>query len=211
MAGINDPLKGKSTSDLMNMDINDFQKLNRDELARVVTRLASAANKRLRGLQKDKIESPAQKYAEKSGGKFSSMIATKSGRRKRTINELRSEFSRVVGFLKAKTSSRLGFKKVQREMIERLGMPKDVTEDEKKAFWRVWNNLPERPYFTLGSEASQKELYDVFSSEYEPNTDYDNEGNFSILLENVKKKLRADYESIGMSETPVDPSDYVRV
>lgn len=52
MAGINDPLKGKSTSDLMNMDINDFQKLNRDELARVVTRLSSAANKRLRGLQK---------------------------------------------------------------------------------------------------------------------------------------------------------------
>lgn len=139
------------------------------------------------------------------------MITTKSGKRKRTINELRSEFSRVVGFLKAKTSSRSGFKKVQREMIDRLGMPKDVTEDEKKAFWRVWNNLPERPYFTLGSEASQRELYDIFSSEYEASTDYDNEGNFSILLENVKKKLRADYESIGMNETPFDPSDYVRI
>lgn len=211
MAGRNDPLKGKSVSDLANMDINEFAKLNRDELARVVTRLSSAANKRLRGMQKDDTPSPARAYAERSGGKFSTMIETDGGRRKRTLNELRSEFSRVTGFLNAKTSSRAGFRKVQREMEDRLGMPRDTPQEEKRAFWRVWNKLPERPFFTLGSEASQSELYDVFKEFYNPDTDYDDEGFFANLLNNVKDAIKDQYRQIGMGDVREDPSDYVRV
>jgi len=211
MAGRNDPLKGRGVDDLANMNINEFAKLNRDELARVVTRLSSAANKRLRGMQKDDIPSPARAYAERSGGKFSTMIETDGKKRKRTLNELRSEFSRVSGFLNAKTSSRAGFKKVQREMEERLGMPKDTPQEEKKAFWRVWNKLPERPFFTLGSEASQSEVYDVFTEFYNPETDYDDEGFFSTLLNNVKEALNDQYRQLGMADMKEDPSEYVRV
>lgn len=95
---------GKSTSELLNMSSGDVSNLTRSQLAQVVSRIASAANKRIRGLQEAGIETPAYERVTESGGKFS----TKG----KNLNQLRSEYLRAKQFMDAKTSSVSGYKKV---------------------------------------------------------------------------------------------------
>ena len=103
---------GKSTSELLNMSSEDVSSLTRSQLAQVVSRIASAANKRIRGLQEAGIESPAYERVVESGGKFS----TKG----KNLNQLRSEFLRAKQFMDAKTSSVKGYKKVINNTAKKL-------------------------------------------------------------------------------------------
>lgn len=97
-------VSGKSTSELLNMSSGDVSNLSRSQLAQVVSRIASAANKRIRGLQKAGIDSPAYKRVLESGGNIST--------RGKNLNQLRAEFLRAKQFMDAKTSSVSGYKKV---------------------------------------------------------------------------------------------------
>ena len=105
-------VSGKSTSELLNMSSGDVSNLTRSQLAQVVSRIASAANKRIRGLQEAGIESPAYERVVESGGK----ISTKG----KNLNQLRSEFLRAKQFMDAKTSSVSGYKKVINNTAKKL-------------------------------------------------------------------------------------------
>ena len=105
-------VSGKSTSELLNMSSGDVSNLTRSQLAQVVSRIASAANKRIRGLQEAGIESPAYERVVESGGK----ISTKG----KNLNQLRSEFLRAKQFMDAKTSSVKGYKKVINNTAKKL-------------------------------------------------------------------------------------------
>lgn len=103
---------GKSTAELLNLSSGDVSGLTRSQLAQVVSRIASAANKRLRGLERAGVESPSYKRISESGGKIST--------RGKNLNQLRSEFLRAKQFMEAKTSSVTGYKKVIANTAEKL-------------------------------------------------------------------------------------------
>ena len=121
-------VSGMSVQDILNMDINTFNKLNTSDLKKIVGRLVSAGNKRLRSFGRAGESSPATRYVEKSGGAFS----TKG----KDLNALRAEYTRAKNFLQAKTGTRKGWTKIKRETIKSLR--KQGVEMSEKQFDKVW-------------------------------------------------------------------------
>ena len=129
-------VSGLSVQDIINMDIDTFNKLNTSDLRKVVGRLVSAGNKRLRSFERADERSPATRHVAKSGGKFS----TKG----KDLNALRSEYTRVKNFMQAKTGTRKGWKQVKKETIASLkkhGV--EMTESQFDDVWAAYEDLKE--------------------------------------------------------------------
>lgn len=94
-------VSGKSVNDLVNLSATQIANMNRTELSHVVSRLSSAANKRLKRFEKAGSSTPATRWVEKTGGKFSV--------KDKDIQQLRSEYIRVKGFLGSETGTRKGY------------------------------------------------------------------------------------------------------
>ena len=127
-------VSGKSISDILNMDIREFNKLGLSDLRKVVGRLVSAVNKRVRRFMKSGISTPATRSLEKSGG----MLSTKD----KDLNQLRTEFARGRNFLEMETSSRKGYEDVQKKTIQTLqerGV--DLTTEELDDVLEVYGRL----------------------------------------------------------------------
>ena len=129
-------VSGKSVTDILNMDIRDFNKLGLSDLRKVVGRLVSAVNKRIRRFMNAGISTPATRALEKSGG----MLSTKG----KDLNQLRTEYARGRDFLNMETSSRKGFEEVQKKTVETLkDRGVDVTTDELDDIFEVYGRLKE--------------------------------------------------------------------
>lgn len=129
-------VSGMSVSDILNMDIRDFNKLGLSDLRKVVGRLVSAVNKRIRRFMKSGISTPATRSLEKSGG----MLSTKG----KDLNQLRTEYARGRDFLNMETSSRKGYEDVQKKTVETLrDRGVDVTTDELDDIFEVYGRLKE--------------------------------------------------------------------
>ena len=122
-------VSGMTVQDILNMDNATFNKLTESEMRKVVGRLVSAGNKRLRSFERAGESSPATRHVEKSGGAFS----TKG----KDLNALRAEYTRAKNFMQAKTGTRKGWTKTRRETIE--GLRKQGVEMSEKQFEKVWN------------------------------------------------------------------------
>lgn len=107
MNRLSNKFKGRSIKDIMRMDIDEFSHLSKTELRQAVSRLADAANKRLKRMKKTDLVSPAQIEAIDSGGKFST--------RGKSEIELQIEFRRVSSFLSDKTSTAKGAREYMEE------------------------------------------------------------------------------------------------
>lgn len=116
---------GKSVNDLLNMESREFSQVAQDRqaLSRVVSRLASAANKRIKRMQAQGENSPALIRAMESGGKFS--VKGKS------TEELKREYMRVKNFLQDKTSDLKQWKKLKKKLQDSLAKS-GITLDEGK-------------------------------------------------------------------------------
>ena len=121
-------VSGMTVQDILNMDNTTFNKLTESEMRKVVGRLVSAGNKRLRSFERAGESSPATRHVERSGGVFS----TKG----KDLNALRSEYTRAKNFMQAKTGTRKGWTKTRRETIE--GLSKHGVEMSEKQFEKVW-------------------------------------------------------------------------
>lgn len=121
-------VSGMSVQDILNMDIETFNKLNTSDLRKVVGRLVSAGNKRLRSFERAGESSPATRHVEKSGGAFS----TKG----KDLNALRAEYTRAKNFMQSKTGTRKGWKQVKKETIQ--GLRKYGVEMSESQFENVW-------------------------------------------------------------------------
>lgn len=129
-------VSGMSIQDILNMDISTFNKLNTSDLRKVVGRLVSAGNKRLRSFERANEISPATRHVMKSGGAFS----TKG----KDLNALRSEYTRAKNFLQSKTGTRKGWKQVKNETIS--GLKKrgiDMSESQFNDVWKAYEELKE--------------------------------------------------------------------
>lgn len=129
-------VSGMSIKDIINMDIGQFNALSLSNLRKVVGRLVSAVNKRLRRFDKAGISTPATRALEKSGG----VLSTKD----KDMQQLRNEFARARNFLNMETSTQAGFKNVQKRTVETLkerGV--DIAKSELDELFEVWNDLTE--------------------------------------------------------------------
>lgn len=129
-------VSGKSVSDILNMDINAFNSLKLPEMRKVVGRLVSAGNKRLRSFERAGERSPATRHIEKSGGVFST--------RGKSLNELRAEYIRAKNFLESKTGTRKGWTEVKKKIIsslEKKGV--FMTLEQFNDVWESYEKLKE--------------------------------------------------------------------
>lgn len=99
---------GKSIQDIMDMSMREFESYTPAQQREITSRLASAANKRLRNLQKNNIENPATLRLNMSGGKIS--VKGKSG------EDLKSEFFRASQFLNSKFSQTKEWRKFEKKL-----------------------------------------------------------------------------------------------
>ena len=102
-------LTGKSAAELSRLSSSEIKKFDRANLARIVTRLNSAANKRLKRLEKAGYSTPAMRSAKVGNGKKFSVEG-------KSLKQLRAEYIRVSNFLKSATSTKKGYKKFLRNM-----------------------------------------------------------------------------------------------
>ena len=109
-------VKGLKISDILDMDLDTFNRLNESELRAVTSRLVSAGNKRIRRLQSHNINSPAVQGLGTKGS-FSTKVVTAKGNQ---TNKLREEFARARSFLTSETSTITGYKKYVAKTYERL-------------------------------------------------------------------------------------------
>lgn len=129
-------VSGMSVHDILNMDIKTFNALNTSDMRKVVGRLVSAGNKRLRSFERAGESSPATRHVERSGGAFST--------RGKDLNALRAEFTRIKNFMQAKTGTRKGWKQVKKEVTE--GLKKqgiEMSESQFNDIWKAYEELKE--------------------------------------------------------------------
>lgn len=182
----------KSLEELANLDIADFSLMNRRELSKVVSRLSSAANKRLKRMEQKEIESPAYKSAQKSGGRF--------GAKGKTLNQLRAEYMRVSDFLKMKTSTVKGYKKVKQEFYKRVEakIGEELTEDELSKFWSFYNEIePSLEAVKYTYKDRQKVVYEIFTESKDSTIEeLVNTANNLLFKPEVKKDEMSDFFTI---------------
>lgn len=156
-----------TTEEIINLDIEDIQKLNTKQLQRLTTQIVSTANKRVKALQSAGLEDSLILTQMKDfSGRFSSKIEGKN-----KLNRLRNTFSNVRNFLLAETSTVRGYKKYNREAAERIAGNKNMRDPEardfvkryesdielRRDFWRIYNRLKETyPEKFSGKGASER-------------------------------------------------------
>lgn len=130
-------VSGLSVQDILKIPAQDINKMNRKDLSTIASRLVSAANKRIRRLEKsaDGTMSPSYiSYKRNRGGKPFSVKG-------KDVNALRNEVKQMKNFLNQKTSTVTGWKKVKKATEKRIGG--SMTPEQSNKFWDVYHRLEE--------------------------------------------------------------------
>lgn len=168
--------------DILNIDINDLNRMTKKQLSTVVSRLSKLANQRIHRLEQTEtgILSPAYHHIEKRGENF--------GVKDKTLNQLRNEYTDVKKFLNMKTSTVSGWNKVRKETYNRIGV--NFEGIDEKRFWNLYRKLEELDYGSVqnvGSTTTQRML----RQEMEQNSGDDDD-----ILSVMEKRLTGEYEKI---------------
>ena len=121
-------VKGLKTTDILNIDLDTFNKLSESELRAITSRLVSASNKRIRRLEKHDINSPALQGLGKQKT-FSTKLPKDTAKQQR-VNQLRSEFARSRSFLTSETSTISGYKAFAKRTRKRIASELHMTEKQ---------------------------------------------------------------------------------
>ena len=123
-------VKGLKITDILNIDLDTFNKLNESDLRHITSRLVSASNKRIRRLEKHNINSSALQGLGKE--KVFSTKLPKDVSPQQRVNQLRAEYSRARSFLNAETSTIGGYNKFVRRTRKRIAKELNVSEKTLK-------------------------------------------------------------------------------
>ena len=105
---------GLSIQNIMSMDMKKFESYTLKEQKELVSRLASAANKRYSKFEKKGIVNPAILKMQTEGGKISV--------KKKNADEIKEEYFRAKTFLKSKFSTQKGYKDYMNKLNESLNI-----------------------------------------------------------------------------------------
>lgn len=182
--------------DILNMDIDKLSRMNRRELAKVVSQLSSSANKRLRRLEQQGLTDSYAYNKAQTVGDFSV--------KGKNTNQLRKEFARVRDFINSKTSSVKGYKKFLGEVSTRVSggnksIGKKVYGDLglRKQFWSVYNRVKESYPSLFGSKGDSTRMQELIALILADNADKSDDDIMNIVRENINnlyEKTEADFE-----------------
>ena len=130
-------VSGLSIDDILSMSTNEVSKLNLSDLRKVVGRLVSAGNKRLRRLESKGVSTPATEFIKRSGGP----LTTKG----KNVNELRAEFRRAKTFLRAKSGSLKRITKRTKNVtkaLQKAGV-KSITHENSDRLFKLYDRIKE--------------------------------------------------------------------
>lgn len=198
---------------LLNLTPDQLMNMSRRDMARNISVLASAANKRIVRLEKSGVRSPALDYVKSHGGKFS--VAGK------TQNQLLIEYFRLQQFMSSKTSTVHGAKswkrKVEKEVEKAVLLrldPKDKNgkmdvrkmvrelfqdKDKEQMFWDLYSRLLEE----YKVKEKYKKVWDDIAQAITTNPTGETDDLFEMLS--------AEYEEKYMKTAPKDPGDELRL
>ena len=119
-------VKGLRISDIMNIDLDTFNKLNESELRSITSRLVSASNKRIRRLKEHDINSPAVRGLGDLE-KFSTKLPENISPQQR-VNRMRETFAKARTFLGKESSTIGGWKKLVKRTKEKLANDLNISK-----------------------------------------------------------------------------------
>ena len=130
----------KSINSLINIPIEQFNKLKKDELIKIVNQMHKYSIKRIKNLEKRGIYSPAlQGY---SG--FGDILEYNTYMDNMTIQQIRAEYRHERNFLKAETSTIKGYNKYKTKIIRKMKKEGIQIEDEQfDEFFQTYERLKE--------------------------------------------------------------------
>lgn len=197
-------VSGLSIEDIMGIPFEMLNTLNRRDLAKITSRLASTANKRIKRLLNSDY-GEVSRALESIINRVKKSGTTAFSVKGKDVNQLRNEFAQVKNFLNLKTSSVVGTKKVINKTLERLGVDRSNWSNAKnKRFFKIYRKLVEE---YGGNDEKFKEWYDskniqrVLSEKFKwKNKDDD-------ILDIMRKHLNGLYEDKERTDNELD-DDY---
>lgn len=129
-------LKGMRWKDILKLDPDIVGRFDEGAYKTAVKRLSKYANRNLYEFMALNMESPATKWAERSGGVFSA--------KGKKINQLSHEFKRAREFLTSQTATVKGYRELKGEIATKL-LKEDIeiTEEDYEKFWKSYERLKE--------------------------------------------------------------------
>lgn len=193
-------IKGKTTQSLLNRTIRQLMLYKESTLKSIVSRIVSAANKRLSRFEKAGITTPAYNDVMKSGGKFS----VKGKNR----DELLLEFARAKKFFSSQTSTISGYKKFIKKTGIRFNQKLGKSKSELDSIIQKDNSQQEQWIKDIyqfldkviqfdGTLASRMQRYDLATliGEYDLNSiDSSDETQLKKVSDFLKQKIDENYE-----------------
>lgn len=146
-------VKGLSTQQILNMDVNDINRMNMRTIRALGSRLVSSMNKRIRALNKKAPMSQAL-----------SGIQNEFSIRGLDRNEIRSKIGEMIQFGKMKTSTVKGWNQYRKSIESKLGGKLSDLENES-TFWETYRNLKDSNHAIfqkLSSDEVLKLTYDEY-------------------------------------------------
>lgn len=180
---------GKSVEELLDIDIDNFNMLDEKYLRKVVTRLVSAGNKRLKRLSKSDVYSPAMYSVMYWGdGKFSV--------KGKNLNQLRAEFVRIRNFFEMETSTVIKAKKVRDTVINNMAKEGvHITKEQYNRVFRAYEELKKRHPEIANKAFKYRTLSEI--------TRNDHPEDVEKMISDMEKKLNNIYEE-EMGEINID-------
>lgn len=130
-----------TTKTLLSLTPEQIGKMSQKELTKVISTLASTANKRFKRLGETEsgrmspayISAASRSYETEDGGKF--------GVKNKTLNQLRNEFKAVKTFLETKTGSVTKWKEYRQNIYNRLGGDFHGNAKAESDFWKIYRTI----------------------------------------------------------------------
>lgn len=128
-------VSGMSIDDIMNIDYDMFNQLSHADLKKVTSRLISAANKRIKRMEKSGMTTPAMRAVQRGG-----TLSVKN----KNLNQVRSEYIRARQFLGYETSSFKGWNAVVKDTINSLKNIGVIIDAEHfNELWQLYEKMKE--------------------------------------------------------------------
>lgn len=143
-----------TAAQLADMTAQQFNSLTASEASKALQILRRSVNQKIRRVEKSGEPSPALEGLKRSGGR----LKAGSGLSR---NETLTELKRGMDFIKSKTSTVTGARKVKQKALEDLGLRKDTTAAEATDAYNMFNKLKEE-FPTLLNKATGGESYQSY-------------------------------------------------
>lgn len=170
-------MKRSRVDAILELTPDELMKMSRADMARNISKLASASNKRIKRLEESGVYSPSVEYVKRHGGKFS--VAGK------TKNQLLTEFLRLQEFMESKTSTISGvkkWKKTVKKATTKAVLEKYQTDKTgSKAITQAIENIFNDP-------KQEKKFWDIYSR---LSNDYDVKNKYKDVWDDIANTMIA--------------------